>query len=238
MTIMDIEVYCDESRPELFTTKATSADRYMLIGSIWIPKDSRSVIKDKIRGLRQKHSAFGEIKWHAVAPSKLDFYRDIVKLFFSEGDNLRFRCILIDKQQVDLGAYHKGDAELGFYKFYYQLLHHWIKEGNRYSIFTDTKTTRVRHRLKELHQILNRSNLFSEILAVQALPSDEAVLIQLADLLVGAVGYCCHGHGASPAKKEIVAMIEEYLGHAPCEATMRDEKKFNIFRIRLNEGSW
>jgi hypothetical protein len=33
---MKIEVYCDESRPELFTAKKETADRYMLISSIWL----------------------------------------------------------------------------------------------------------------------------------------------------------------------------------------------------------
>jgi hypothetical protein len=235
---MDIEVYCDESRPELFTTKKPSRDRYMLIGSVWLRKDHRRAIKSKILELRKKHSAFGEIKWRSVAPSKIDFYKDIIKLFFDEGDNLRFRCILIDTQLVDLNTYHKGDAELGFYKFYYQLLHHWIRSGNRYSVFTDTKTTRVRHRLKKLHEILEKANLFADVKCVQALPSDESVLIQLTDLLVGAVGYSCHEHGSSQAKNEIVDLIAANIGHSPCCGTSRNVKKFNVFRIQLNEETW
>jgi len=235
---MEIEIYCDESRPELFTTKKKTLDRYMLIGSIWIPKDRRNVLKNKIKKIRERHNVHGEIKWRSVAPSKLDFYKDILRLFFDEGDTMRFRCIVIDKQQIDLETYHKGDAELGFYKFYYQLLHHWIREGNKYSVFTDTKTTRVRHRLKELYQILNRANLFADIIAVQAIPSHESALIQIADLLVGAVGYCCHSHNQSQAKNAIIEIMTDKIKRIPCESTPLDEKKFNVFRIKLNEGAW
>ena len=33
---------------------------------------------------------------------------------------------VINKNDVDLYKYHQNDQELGFYKFYYQVLHHWI----------------------------------------------------------------------------------------------------------------
>lgn len=235
---MEIEVYCDESRPELFTTKKQTADKYMLIGSIWIPKDRRNILKDRIKQIRERHNVHGEIKWRSVSPSKLDFYKDMVSLFFDERDIVRFRCIVIDKNQVDLNVYHKGDAELGFYKFYYQLLHHWIREGNKYFVFTDTKTTRMHHRLKELYQILNKTNLFADIITVQAIPSYDSVFIQLADLLVGAVGYSCHSHNKSQAKNEVIELVTKKLNRTPCESTARDEKKFNVFRIKLDEDIW
>jgi hypothetical protein len=35
---MDVEVYCDESNPELFWTDGKSAvNKYVLIGGLWIP---------------------------------------------------------------------------------------------------------------------------------------------------------------------------------------------------------
>jgi len=57
---------------------------------------------------------------------------------------MRFRCIAVDREQVNL-ALHQNDGELGFYKFYYQLLHHWILD-NEYRIFCDLKTNRGRRR--------------------------------------------------------------------------------------------
>jgi hypothetical protein len=235
---MEIEVYCDESRPELFTTRKHADYIYMLIGSIWLPIEKRNDIKKKVRTIREAHSTFGEIKWNNVSPSKINFYKDLVNLFLDESDNVRFRCIVIDSSSVNLKHYHEGDAELGFYKFYYQLLHHWIKEGNQYFIFTDTKTTRFKHRLKELHKILRRSNLFAEINNLQAIPSKESTLIQLADLFTGAVGYCAHRLRSSSAKNEIVSLLSERLKRSPDTSTTRDSVKFNVFRIRLDDGHW
>lgn len=236
---MEIEIYCDESRQELFTTSKESTDRYMVIGSIWIPKDNRSSLKNKIKQVRAKYNiSRGEIKWQYVAPSKLDFYKEVVKKFFEEGDSVRFRCIVVDTKQVDLATYHDSDAELGFYKFYYELLHQWIRGNDKYFIYTDIKTTRKKNRLKELHRILNRASLFADIVSVQAIPSKESVFIQLADLLIGAVGYSCHSYSKSSAKNEIVKLIADEIKRSPCEGTVRDEKKFNVFKIQLDEDVW
>jgi len=231
---MEIEVYCDESRQDLFTTKKETADRYIVIGSIWIPKDYRSSFKGKIKQIRAKYNVpHGEMKWHTIAPSKLDFYKEIVTLFFEEGDRVRFRCIVVDSKQVDLNTYHEGDAEVGFYKFYYQLLYQWIRKDNNYFIYMDMKTTRMKNRLSDLHGILKNACPYANIDLVQAIPSKESVFIQLADLLIGAVGYSCHSYNKSSAKNEIVRLITDEIKRSPCEGTVRDEKKFNVFKILL-----
>lgn len=235
---MEIEVYCDESRLDLLTTKKKTTDRYMVIGSIWIPKDYRGSFKNKIKQIRAKYGVlYGEMKWHTIAPSKLDFYKEIITLFFEEGNKVEFRCIVVDIEQVDLETYHESDPELGFYKFYYQLLYHWIKSeiNNRYFIYTDIKTTRMRNRLSDLHDVLKNACPGADIVSVQAIPSKESVFIQLADLLIGAVGYSCHSYFLSQAKSDIVELITDEIKRKPCEGTYRDERKFNVFKIHLNE---
>ncbi len=78
---MEFDVYCDESRPDLFASTRNETGRFMLLGSVWFPSEQREVFKAEIKGLRRKHDAFGEIKWRAVAPSKLDFYLDLADWF-------------------------------------------------------------------------------------------------------------------------------------------------------------
>jgi hypothetical protein len=152
------------------------------------------------------------------------------------GDQLRFRCIVVERDKVDLVKYHQSDHELGFYKFYYQLIHHWIFDFNRYSIFLDYKKNKAKDRLHTLKKVLQNANLTSEILCVQALPSKESVLTQLADLLIGAVGYKFHSHLESAAKNSVITKIEDYLKH-PIQKTKLVETKFNVFQINLG-GGW
>ena len=94
-----------------------------------IPDALRNEIKSRVGALRERHQAWGEIKWSKVSPNRRDFYVELIDLFFAYGDNLRFRCIAVDRTQLNL-ALHDNDGELGFYKFYYQLLHHWILDFN------------------------------------------------------------------------------------------------------------
>jgi hypothetical protein len=231
---MRFEVYCDESRHDLLSSEREPKEGLVLIGGLWIRAEIRKQLKETVRSLRRAHTTWGEIKWNSVSASRLDFYRGVVDLFFDS--DARFRCIAIDSGKVDLVKYHQADHELGFYKFYYQLLHHWIRDFNEYAIFVDFKTNRLPNRLQTLHKVLSAANITSRISCVQALTSRECTLIQLADFLTGAVGYKLHGLSTSSAKTAIVQRIEERLGR-PIQSTGPFEVKFNVFLIDL-QGGW
>lgn len=228
---MNYEIYCDESCQDVFTSQKTQC-KYMFIGGLRLPADKRETLKDDLHGIRVKHEMFSEIKWNKVSASKLDFYTELVNYFFDKNDDMCFRCVVVDKNKVNLVKYHDSDAELGFYKFYYQLLHHWILDFNTYAIYLDIKTSRVRNRLKTLHQYLRRANLSSEIKILQALPSHENIFIQITDLLLGSVNAKFNGQVSGDAKKKIVNCIEARLGHK-ITATSKGYPKFNIFQIDL-----
>jgi hypothetical protein len=232
---MDFEVYCDEANPDLLTS-AKPRVRYLMIGSLWLPSELRGQLKDQILELRERHQAWGEIKWSKVSPNRQHFYLDLIDLFISHGQELRFRCIAVDRTQVNLSL-HQNDSELGFYKFYYQLLHHWIWDFNSYRIFCDIKSNRDPKRLNDLIRCLSYSNLSSKVDSIQSLSSHEVVLIQLCDVLLGAAGSRVNGtlhQGTS--KDRLVQRLEARLGHS-LGPTRRGEEKFNIFRIRL-QGGW
>jgi hypothetical protein len=74
------------------------------------------------------------------------------------------------------------------------------------------------------------------VASVQALPSEQLDLLQLADVLIGAVGYRFHGDGKSSAKWSVVTEIEERLGHKIVR-TRKTEEKFNVFRWQPG-GGW
>ncbi len=232
---MKFEVYCDEAFPDLFTSESPKA-RYLMIGSLWLPAERRDYLKSKIKELREQHNAWGEIKWSKVSPSRLEFYIELVELFWACEEDLRFRCIAVDREQVNLKL-HAGDHELGFYKFYYQVLHHWILDFNTYSIFCDTKSNREKDRLHELGRVLRNANLSACIDSIQALPSKQVVLIQMADLLLGAASSRMNDTlREGSAKEKLVLALEGKLGR-PLRPTPRAFRKFNIFKINLG-GGW
>jgi len=208
-----------------------------MIGSLWLPTEMRAEAKNKIAESRSRHAVWGEMKWTKISPSKQAFYEELVDIFMSFGMNMRFRCIAVDREQVDL-ALHQNDGELGFYKFYYQLLHHWLLDFNEYSVFCDLKTNRDRKRLHDLRRCLHYSNLSAKIADVQSLPSPEVALLQLCDVLLGAASSRINQTlGAGTAKEAVVLRLEERLNRRQIGPTPRTEEKFNVFKIRLG-GGW
>lgn len=233
---MKFEVYCDESRPDLFASSASSA-AFMVIGSLWLAGDDRGEFKNAIHNLRDAHRVGGEFKWQKVSPSRLRFYEELIEWFFSTGDRLRFRCIAVERAKLDLIQYHQSNQELGFYKFYYQLLHHWIMDFNEYAVFCDAKKNRDPARLHMLQRCLGYANLSSTVAAVQAIRSEESVLIQLADVLTGMAAARLNGVLRDGGSKQHLAHLAEShlrqsIGHTP-----RTERKFNVFVIDLR-GGW
>ncbi len=233
---MNFEVYCDEAYPDLFSSSAPPA-RYLVIGSLWLRSEDRVELKARIQSLRNTYGIGSEFKWRKVTPSKEHFYLALAELFYSFGEQLRFRCIAVDHTQVDLVRFHQSDQELGFYKFYYQLLHHWIDDFNEYAVYCDLKTSRLPGRLATLRDCLANANLSSSISRVQAIDSGQSVVLQLADVLTGAVAARLNDRlRPGGAKARVVTAIEGPIGHRIAH-TVKAERKFNVFVIDLR-GGW
>lgn len=229
---MKYEIYCDESCVEGLFDK--QAHPYAVIGGIWIPAEFRPTLKKEINNLKSKYNKNGEMKWNKIAPSSLAFYREVIDLFFRTYQ-IRFRAICVETQKVNHTVFNQGNGELGFYKFYFQLIHNWLITDNEYCLFLDHKINGYPHRVNDLKKILQYSTN-ANILQAQALPSEQSVLIQLADVLTGAVAASFNDelHDGS-AKKEICSTIEAYIGHQ-IRSTAASEQKFNVFDINLRQG--
>jgi hypothetical protein len=238
---MKFDIYCDESHPDVFWSKAETRARFLLIGGLWLPTEERAGLKEQIRQLKEQHGFHHEIKWHKVHDGKMDFYRSLIDLFLQS--ELRFRCIAVEGDKVDMVRFHQSDQELGFYKFYYQMVKHWLDDFNDYRIFCDEKTNRSGDRLATLRKTLDCANLTSSVLAVQALPSKEVVLIQLADFLLGMASSRLNETVAPGSCKDIIIQhLEQGLKQQGFRTdrlspTWKSERKFNIFKINL-QGGW
>jgi len=234
---MKFEVYCDESLPDLLASRRPRG-RYLMIGSLWLPAGMRCEAKERIAALRTRHGVWGEMKWTKISPSRQAFYEELVDLFMSFGMDMRFRCIAVDRKNSDLSL-HGNDGELGFYRFYYHLLHHGIMDFNEYRIFLDLKTTRDRMRLRDLKRCLRDSNLSATVSDLQSLPSPEVVLLQLCDVLLGTAGSRLNRTlGDCTAKSAVVRRLEKRLGlRCGIELMPKTEEKFNLFEIHPI-GGW
>lgn len=231
---MNLEIYCDESCLEAFFNK--NAHKYIAIGGIWLPAEKRDELKENVLKIKTKFNIKGEFKWNKLSPKYLEFYKALVDYFFAS-EYLRFRVIIIESDKVDNIHFNNADNELSFYKFYYQLIHHWILDLNTYSIFLDYKVNRNKGRLSELKRVLSNANLTSKIENVQGLPSEQSVGIQLADVLTGIVSSKFNNMVSSQAKIDLIKHIEKVYLNKTISHTPKSEEKFNVFQINL-QGGW
>lgn len=230
-----IELYCDESRQDLFYNKnaISNTNKYIFIGGVMINRDDRGKIKNKINELKKKYNLNikTELKWNRVTKTYLNLYKEIIDVYITY--DINFRTICIDSIKIDL-KYHNDNAELGFYKFYYQLLNNWISKGSRYTIYTDIKTYSDPNVLNDLKRYLNNKNHPNSIEKIYAIESNESVFLQLEDILMGATSYKMNfsKKGNSSAKLELIDYMEKKLGHE-LKPTNKSATKFNLFEIRL-----
>lgn len=236
---MRYEIYCDESHPDVFWSRSTKRARFLAIGGLWLAADLRAEVKARFREISVQHGRLGELKWHKVHAKWEPFYRDLIDLFISyNAEMLRFRCILVEGDKVSMDRYHDDDPELGFYKFYYQLLKHWVEDGHEYAIFCDDKTNRKHDRLRTMQQVLQHSCI-GQVISIQALPSHEVQLLQFADFLLGMVS-SRFNNDIEPGgtKDRVISYLEERLGKRwRLLPTTKSVRKLNIFQIALEEGS-
>lgn len=229
-----IHVYCDESRPEALAGTAPDS-RYLCIGSVWSDQSNVRAQHAELRAIRRSHGlpasgSASEFKWSKISPSSTKYYVDLVNFFFRSGEDISFRAIIVDNQKVDL-SFHGNDAELGFYKFYYQLLSKRIYNDNTYRIFCDQKENRDPSRIRTLERCLRGNGNSETVLSVQAIRSHEAGLLQLADLLLGVTSCKFNrGYPASPAKALVMRAVESGIGKE-ITPTPLSERKFNVFKI-------
>lgn len=211
----------------------------MCLGFTKIERKDYERHKLAIHGLKLKHKSPTEIKWNKLSLSRLELYKDIIDYFFL--NDISFRCVLIkNKEALNHQYYNDGDHDKFYYKTIYLLLNnHFINEDNyQYRVYLDIKDTRSKQKLIDLEEYLNRnqSNLpkFSHF---QHIRSHENHLLQLTDLLIGAVSYKSRQEhlkpGSSEVKKEVINYLEKKTGYVLDDGTTPWEKKFNIFDFQL-----
>lgn len=231
---MKIHVYTDESR--------IKGERFMLIGGLWVPEPMEPLLRAEVTAVRTTFSATAEFKWTKVSNFKLPAYCELINAFFKYPE-VSFHCIVVDVTILDYATFHRNDAELGFYKFYFQLLSRKLQFGNTYFVYTDERHNRKANRLAALKIITNRywekvkQAGVEPIRTVEPRDSKREDILQLADVLLGATGYAWNGLKTSPAKLKLIQHIEDKLGRALTAPCSPQTPKFNVWRWRPSVAS-
>ena len=205
----------------------------MVLGAIWCPKTKRHEAFKRIIEIKADYG-FGpefEVKWNKVSPARMDFYLDIVNYFFDD-DDLKFRALIVpDKSTLKHEAFGQ-DHDTFYYKMYFSLLKVIFSPDCGYNIFIDIKDTRSQHKVDELKKILRNSHYdyHDQIIKdIQQVRSHEVQLLQITDLLIGAIGYLHRGLHENAAKVKLIERMKERSGYSLMKSTLFREEKMNIF---------
>jgi hypothetical protein len=205
----------------------------MVLGAVTVPAAQRKEIATRLRDIKE---AFGlprgfEAKWTKVSPAQVDFYLALIDAFFADPD-VRFRGLVARDKGKLRHAEFGQDHDTWYHKMYWQLLHVAIRPPSRHRIYVDIKDTRGGAKARMLRDVLASTyhDWFNQVVErIQIVRSDEVEALQLADLLVGALGYRARGLETSTAKLAVVRRIEERARISLDRTTALSATKVNIF---------
>ena len=166
----------------------------MVLGAMYCLSEKRKQIYSDIREIKEKHglnSRF-EIKWTKVSESKIEFYLELLDYFWENSD-LHYRgLVATGKDKLNHTKYNNDDYDLWYYKMYFRTLDPIIRQENEYHILVDIKDTKGGKRIQKLKEVMcnNIYDFNGEVIThIGQINSAESEILQLADLLNGALAY-------------------------------------------------
>lgn len=206
----------------------------------------------------------GHMKWSKVppTPSSLIYkaYEALVDIYFdyNNADKMFFRVLIVERKSYDFKhpRFYSGDYEEGFYNLYCQLILNCLRKNNEYHIRvakrnikkafpTDCEELRLmflkekinerfKWKLNKHWKIYGFRDVNPPVKTIEARSAKERRLIQLADILMGAVGFYWNGEHSKTnprlGKITLAQHIAKKLGRNDLLFTTGwNDRTFNVF---------
>lgn len=222
--MQQINIYFDESCHLL-----KDNSNVLGIGCLYCPVENKKEIMYNIRAIKRKHnfSRDHEIKWTRVSKGKIQLYKDLIDYLFEE-NNLYFRAIItLHKDKLVVSG--EEEYRRWYEKMNYYLFNKIINYGYIYRLYLDKRDTKGKENLSKLEEVICNSKYdFSMITikSIEDITSNNNELIQLTDLLIGALTYYHRGLTTSSAKTEIIKYLMTKTNIS--ETSKWNDTKFNL----------
>ncbi len=230
---MEYNVYCDES-----CHLVSNDSKYMLIGAVYCPKYKIKKINEYIEHLKENYNLSNkiELKWNKIDKKTEKLYLDIINYFFNN-DDLKFRVIVVDKTKLNHEKYNQSENDF-YHKIYYDMLKYIIIPGNSYNIYPDIKDTNsyYYHQVMLDYLRIKMSDTNKKtIKKVQPIRSYEAPVLQINDILIGALSYYYRKLFGNSVKLNIINEIKKLYQNDFDTSSYYSNTKFNIFIWRSRD---
>lgn len=230
---MEYNVYCDES-----CHLVSNDSKYMLIGAVYCPKYKVKKVNEYIEHLKENYNLSDkiELKWNKIDKKTEKLYLDIINYFFNN-DDLKFRVIVVDKTKLNHKKYNQTENDF-YHKAYYGMLKYIILPGNCYNIYPDIKDTNsyYYHQVMLDYLRIKMSDTNKKtIKKVQPIRSYEAPILQINDILIGALSYYYRKLSGNSVKLNIINEIKKLYQNDFDTSSYYSNTKFNIFIWRSRD---
>lgn len=229
---MEYNFYCDET-----CHLEHDKSNVMALGTIWVEKERVKDINYYIKVIKEQagFNPQSEAKWTKICKKHLNVYTELINYFFDES-TLHFRCVLIPhKEKLEHKRYHQSHDEW-YYKMYFNLLKTLLSPDSLYNIYIDIKDTHSYEKAQKLFDVCS-NNMYDfshlSLKKIQPIRSEEVEIMQLVDILIGAIAYNSRifssDHHESESKREIINLIKRRSRYSLTYSTPYREDKFNLF---------
>lgn len=242
-----LAVYVDESC-------ADGRNRFLIHGALFVRGEQVRSIRTSVEAIVASSGLVDEVKWSGISRAKREREMAVVDQYFdgaadrSLANGRRFQSLVVDQHRLDVHGYHDGDRDVCFYKCLYHLLVRRIAAyalpGEDVHVVLDQRST-TRYDLADLWAVLNnamRRNLGEMAPRVRTVTyrnSRSCRLLQLSDLLTGAVGFHQNGKHLAPGASEHKCAIADHIATRARLSSLQLENSYSqhmgIWTLRMGE---
>jgi hypothetical protein len=231
----------------IFGDESVKRGPFDVLGALWLPRREANELRTRLAGYRKEFTdphPNAEMKWKKCArdrpkPLYLAAVDDVLGLI--QERRACFKCIVVQRGLVRHREWNGGDKGLSVAKAWHLLLRSRTRRGCQYTVTLDAQALYRESSFAELRTVLNHCarkdhGIFcAPYLSVEPLDSKKDDVLQVVDLLTGAVGYHWaeddREPNASPGKVMLAAHIARQLGRRNLRTPSgRKNSRFNIWR--------
>lgn len=248
----------------IFSDESSQKEDFFVLGALylWLPsKDYKSHIdglENKLTKLKAEYD-LGTVKWEKVPRPgrRLEGYKALVRYMASLSQRVRFKCMVVDTHSypLDHPTINDRDSLVGYLQYYTVFLTDGImltQRGYFYDITIDDYSWRPKtgHDSRALGEAVERryvrksrkAHLKQRHSQLAVANEENSNLLQLADILAGAVAFCRNGgmdrtSGRSVGMKELADTIQKSYGGVRLDTHQQPRGPFVIWNFIDREES-
>lgn len=230
--ILDTEIcnfYCDES----CYTQSDGNDFVVLVSTYCRKSNLKQIRKDIIAIKKEFGLSYdSEIKWGKVSANNIELYKRIID-YVCKNSRIRIRCIIgrgkthLDLEKYDM-LYNEWYQSL-YYNMFKKVVIDEVRNFKHFNFFIDKQDTNSLENYNNIVKYLDFRFRKMYKFTAQPVDSKEHQLVQISDVIAGAISYSLRDLNSNLTKIQLISYIKTLFNNRLVETSPYSDKKFNVF---------